>query len=133
MPAPSLYEYAVVRVIPRVDRGEFINAGVVLFCRARRFLDARIALDARRLEALAPGIDPRPILHQLGCIPLVCAGGADAGPIGLLPQTERFGWLVAPRSTVIQPSPVHCGLSDDPAAALDQLLARLVQTPRAGL
>jgi hypothetical protein len=129
MPARSLYEYVVVRVVPQVERGEFLNAGVVLFCRTRRFLDARVELDVQRLAALAPDVDPRPIQQQLDGIPLLCVGGAAAGPIGLLPQTERFGWLAAPRSTVIQPSPVHCGLCADPAATLERLLRLLVRMP----
>jgi len=129
MPARSLYEYVIIRVIPLVERGEFLNAGVVLFCRTRRFLGARIELDEYRLAALAPGVDPRPIRQQLDGIPLLCAGGAAAGPLGLLPQTERFGWLAAPRSTVIQSSPVHCGLCANPAATLERLLTLLVRTP----
>jgi hypothetical protein len=132
MPARSLYEYVIIRVIPLVERGECLNAGVVLFCRTRRFLDARVELDEPRLAALAPGVDPRPIRQQLDSIALVCAGGADAGPIGLLPQTERFGWLAAPRSTVIQASPVHCGMCADPAATLDRLLTLLVRAPHSG-
>jgi hypothetical protein len=126
MPARDVFEYAIVRVVPRVEREEFINAGVVLFCRTRRFLDARIALDTRRLAALAPDLDVASIQAELDHIPLVCAGGAAAGPIGLLPQAERFRWLVAPRSTIVQPSPVHCGLCDDPRVELDQLVETMV-------
>jgi hypothetical protein len=116
----------VIRIVPRVERGERFNAGVVLFCRPRRFLQARIHLDEARLAALAPGIDPEPIRRLLDRIPLVCAGGPAAGPIGRLPPTERFHWLVAPSSTVVQPGPVHAGLTDDPAAALDRLFSELV-------
>lgn len=129
MPAPDAFEYAVIRIVPRVERGEFVNAGVVLFCRARHFLDARIELDTARLTALAPGIDLAAVREQLDYIRLVCAGGAAAGPIGLLPQHERFRWLTAPRSTIVQPSPVHCGISDDPAAALDQVVEAMVRFP----
>lgn len=129
MPAPSSFDYAVVRVVPRVERGEFINAGIILFCRTRRFLRARIALDRARLAALAPACDPDEVQRHLDVIALVAAGGPAAGPIGRLSQAERFHWLVAPRSTIIQPSPVHSGLSHDPAATLDQLFDELVQVP----
>jgi hypothetical protein len=127
MPARDVFEYAILRVVPRVEREEFINAGVVLFCRTRRFLDARIALDTRRLTALAPDLEAAAIQAELDHIPIVCVGGRAAGPIGLLPQAERFRWLVAPRSTIVQPSPVHCGLCDDPQIELDQLLETMVQ------
>ena len=127
MPTPSSFDYAIVRVVPRVERGEFINVGVVLFCRIRRFLGARIELDEQRLLALAPGIDLEEVRRHLDTIPLVCAGGPEAGPIGQLPQADRFHWLVAPRSAMIQTSPVHVGLCADPRAALDHLLAEMVR------
>ena len=132
MPARSSYEYAVIRVVPRVERGEFVNAGVVLFCRTRRFLGARVELDRDRLAALAPDLDldVDAIQRRLDLILLVCAGDPAAGPIAQLPQAERFGWLVAPASTVVQPSPVHTGLCDDPAAALDDLFETMVRPPR---
>ena len=123
----SSYDYAIVRVVPRVERGEFVNAGVILFCRTRRFLGARIELDVSRLVALAPQIDIQALSQHLAIIPLVCAGGVGAGPIGALPLAERFHWLVAPRSAMIQTSPVHSGLCDAPAAALDELLEALVR------
>src|SRR5262245_38764948 len=126
MPAHDVFEYAIIRIVPRVEREEFINAGVVLFCRTRRFLDARIALDTQRLAVLAPDLDMASVQEELDHIPIVCAGGEAAGPIGLLPQAERFRWLVAPRSTIVQPSPVHCGLCDDPQAELDQLVETMV-------
>jgi hypothetical protein len=129
MPAQSLFDYATVRVVPRVDRGEFVNVGVVLFCRTRRFLAARIALDERRLLALAPGIDLDDIRRHLDALRLICEGDPAGGPIARLPQHERFHWLVAPRSAMIQTSPVHSGLSDDPAAALDRLLEVMVRAP----
>jgi hypothetical protein len=129
MPALSSFDYAVVRVVPRVERGEFINAGIILFCRTRRFLRARIELDRARLTALAPTCDPDEVQRHLDVIVLVAAGGPAAGPIGRLAQAERFHWLVAPRSTIIQPSPVHSGLSPDPAATLDQLFDELVRVP----
>jgi hypothetical protein len=125
MPAPHVFEYAAIRVVPRVERGEYLNAGVLVFCRTRRFLEARIRLDAARLQALAPDIDSAMIDELLGYIPLVCAGGAAAGPIGKLPAHERFRWLAAPRSTVIQPAPVHSGLCDDPRVALERLAKAL--------
>ena len=127
MRARSSYDYAIVRVVPRVERGEFVNVGVILFCRTRRFLGARIWLDAERIAALAPQLDISELKRHLAIIPLVCAGGADAGPIGALPLAERFHWLVAPRSAMIQTSPVHSGLCDAPEAALDELLEALVR------
>jgi len=118
----NTYEYAYVRVTPRVETGEFVNAGVILFCRTRRFLGAHIALDRDRLRSLAPELDLAAVQAQLDLIPRICAG---EGPIGKLGQAEAFHWLVAPHSTVIQTSPVHAGLCADPAAALAQLGARL--------
>ena len=122
----SSFEYAVIRVVPYVERGEFINVGIVLYCRARSFLDARIALDEARLRALAPGADPAEIMSYLESMQRICRGGPDSGPIGRLTQRERFHWLVAPRSTVIQTSPAHAGLCHDPAAMLDHLMATVV-------
>ena len=124
---PSPFQYAIVRVVPRVERGECLNAGVVLFCRPRKFLDARIALDEERLRALAPDADLAAIRAHLDAFARVAAGDPAAGPIAALPASERFHWLVAPSSTMIQCSPVHTGLSDDPAGELDQLVARLVE------
>lgn len=126
MRARSVFEYAVIRIVPRVERGEFINAGVVLLCRQRRFLEARILLDATRLRALDPAAEPATIAAQLEYIPIVCAGGAAAGPIGALPLHERFRWLTAPRSTIIQASPVHCGMCEEPRAELERLMQALV-------
>jgi hypothetical protein len=127
VPGRHAFDYASIRIVPRVERGEFINAGVVLFCRTRRFLDARVELAHARLVALAPSVDVGAISEQLSHIPLVSAGGAAAGPIGLLPQQERFRWLAAPRSTIVQPSPVHCGVCVDPAVALEHIMAQMVQ------
>jgi len=121
------FDYAVVRVVPRVDRGEFLNAGVILFSSTAAFLGARIELDRDRLTALAPGIDLGLVEGHLGVIPRVCAGGADAGPIGSLAQRARFHWLVAPRSTIIQTSPVHSGVHHDLQAALEGLFDKLVR------
>lgn len=127
MSALSAFDYAIVRVVPRVERGEFINAGAILFCRPRRFLAARVELDHARLLALAPEADLAEIERHLEAIPMVAAGGPAAGPIGRLTQAERFHWLTAPRSTTVQPSAVHSGLCGDPAAALDHLLATMVR------
>jgi hypothetical protein len=145
------FQYATVRVVPRVERGESVNAGVILLCRPKRFLAARVGLDpgrlgpaqqnhprvdalaARvgldpgRLAALAPGVDPATIETHLRAIERIARGDADAGPIAALGQGERFHWLVAPSSTVIQPSEVHTGLCDDPAEELDHLFDRLVR------
>jgi hypothetical protein len=121
------FDYAIVRVVPRVDRGEFINAGVVLFCSTKAYLDARIELDRERLLALAPDVDLALVESHLSVIPIVCRGGAEAGTIGQLPQRARFHWLVAPRSTIIQTSPMHSGVNHDPQAALDGLFRKLVQ------
>jgi hypothetical protein len=123
------FEYAVLRVVPRVERGEFINAGVVLYCRADRFLDARVHLDSDRLMALDPAVDLEAVQAHLEAVRSVCAGSPEAGSVGRLPLGERFGWLVAPRSTVVQPSPVHTGLTDDPGAELERLLSRMVLPP----
>lgn len=127
MHTPSSYDYAIVRVVPRVEREEFINAGVILSCPAQDFLGARIDLDERRLLALDAGVDLEAVLTNLASIPLLCAGGPAAGPIGKLTPRERFHWLVAPRSTIIQTSAVHSGRCQDPAAALDHLLRTMVQ------
>jgi hypothetical protein len=124
--APSAFQYAILRVVPRVERGEAVNAGVVLFCRQRRFLAARVGLDPERLRALAPDADPAPLAAHLDAIVRIAAGDPGAGPIAALEPSERFGWLVAPSSTMIQPSPVHTGLAEDPGAALDRLFDRLV-------
>ena len=129
MPAEHTYDYAIVRIMPRVERGEQINVGVILSCVDADFLEARIELDHARLLALDPALDLDAIESDLALIPTVCAGGPDAGPIGLLPQRARFRWLVSPRSTVIQMSPVHTGRTPDPAAALDRLLITMVRPP----
>lgn len=127
MPALASFDYAIVRVVPRVEREEFVNAGVILFCLERDFLGARMELDRARVHALFPGADLAAIEEHLAVIPRICEGGAGSGPIGELSRRERFHWLVAPRSTVVQVSPVHAGLCDDPARALDKLLERMVR------
>lgn len=127
MPERCTFDYAVVRVVPRVERGEFVNAGVIVFCSARKFLDARIELDERRVEALDPWVDLDTVRRTLEAIPRVCAGGPEAGPIGRLSPRARFDWLVAPRSTIIQTSPAHTGLCEDPRAALEHLTSTMVR------
>lgn len=129
MLAHSSYDYAIIRVVPRVERGECVNVGVVLFCRTLDFLEVCIQLDDTRLLALAPDLDLQEVRQQLESMVLMCAGRSEAGGIGRLSQSERFHWLVAPRSTIIQTSAVHCGLSCNPAATLRQLLATLVAPP----
>ena len=123
------FEYAVLRVVPRVERGECINAGVVLYSQAEGFLGARVHLDAGRLKALDPDANLEAVRAHLEAVRSVCAGGPEAGAVGRLPPGERFGWLVAPRSTVVQPSPVHTGLTDDPEAELERLLQSMVLPP----
>lgn len=131
MREPVAFEYAVVRVVPRVERGECLNAGVIVICRARRFLDARVRLDRARLRAFAPFLDDQAIdqiADQLALIPRICAGDPGAGPIASLGLGERWHWLTAPASTIVQPSSVHTGLCGDPAACLDRLFAEMVAT-----
>lgn len=130
MPELCPFDYAVIRVVPRVERGEFVNAGVIVSCPAQSYLKARVELDAGRLAALDPGFDRETVERHLAAIPLICEGGAQAGPIGRLPQRARFHWLVAPRSTVIQTSPVHTGFCEDGDAMLEHLFDRMVRPPR---
>ena len=126
MPDKLRYDYAVIRVVPKVDREEFINAGVIVSCPDLSFLEARIKLDESRLLALDPAVDLDLVRKHLASIPTICRGGEEAGAIGQLPQRQRFHWLVAPRSTIIQTSPVHTGRCGDPAAALEHLVAKMV-------
>jgi hypothetical protein len=129
VPAPSSFDYAVIRVVPRVEREEFVNAGVILFCLERDFLGARVELDRERVRALFPDADLSLIEEHLLAVPRVCAGGEAAGPIGKLSRRERFHWLVSPRSTMIQVSPVHTGVCDDPERALEHLMDQMVRLP----
>ena len=129
MAAEYTYDYAIVRIVPRVERGEQINVGVILSCPDVDFLDARIELDEPRLLALDPTVDLELMRANLETIPKVCRGGSEAGPIGELPSRGRFRWLVSPRSTMIQTSPVHTGRTSDPAACLEQLVERVVRRP----
>jgi len=126
-PVASPFTYAILRVVPRVERGECFNAGVVLFCRQRDFLAVKVGLDERRLNALAPTLSAEDLRGHLDALVGVAAASPDAGAIAQLPPSERFGWLVAPSSTIIQPSEVHTGLSEDPQATLDALFAELVE------
>jgi len=124
----SAFQYAIVRVLPSIERGECLNVGVILLCRPRRFLEARIALDEARLACFAPDLDPSSIRPHLDAIERIAAADPTAGPIARLDQAERFHWLVAPSSTMIQASDVHSGLCDDPGGELDHLVATLVET-----
>jgi Protein of unknown function (DUF3037) len=126
-PARRPFSYAILRVVPRVERGECFNAGVVLYCRQLGFLGVKVGLDERRLAALAPDASADEVRAHLDALVRVAAGDPEAEAIAALPASERFGWLVAPSSTIIQPSPVHTGLSDDPQATLDALFAELVE------
>ena len=123
------YDYAVFRVVPRVEREEFVNVGVIVSCPARDFLEARVELDEQRVAALDPSLDLESIRAHLETIPAICAGGEQAGPIGQLSPRERFHWLVAPRSTTIQVSAVHTGSCSDPIAVLEHLLSTMVRRP----
>ena len=127
MPAREDFQYAILRVIPRVERGESLNAGVVLFSRRHGFLAARTELDAAALAALSPGCDPAEVRAHLETLERVAAGDSAGGPIAALEPSERFHWLTAPSSTIVQASPVHTGLTADPAAELDRLFATLVK------
>lgn len=130
MPVPSSFDYAVVRVVPRVERGEFINAGVIVFCLERKFLEARVVVDEARLRALWPEVDVDLVRRHLEAIPKIASGDAAAGPIARLSQRERFHWLVSPRSTMIQVSPVHTGLCEEgPEGMVEELAQRLLGAP----
>jgi hypothetical protein len=124
--ALSSYDYALIRVVPSVERGECLNVGVLLFCRTQRFLGVRIHLDQARLLALSPDLDLATVQQELDDIVQICEGGPQAEPLGQMSQSERFHWLVSPSSTVIQTSPVHTGLSSNPEAALEQLFKTMV-------
>jgi Protein of unknown function (DUF3037) len=129
VPAPSgsAFSYLILRVVPSLERGECLNVGVVLFCRQKGFLGVRVAVDPARLRALAPDVPVADVEEHLAALVRVAEGATGAGPIAALPQSERFGWLAAPSSTIVQPSAVHTGLSADPRETLDGLFARLVR------
>ncbi len=128
MRALNSFDYAVIRVVPRVEREEFLNAGVVLFCLQKRFLQARVQAQEERWRALWPPLDVELVRRHLEALVKVCRGDPDAGPIARLSQRERFHWTVSPRSTVVQVSPVHSGLCDDPGIVIEQLFQSLVTT-----
>lgn len=123
------FQYAVVRVVPRVERGEGFNAGVIVFCRPRRFLGARVHLDETLLARFAPDCDPDVVRRHLDLIPRLCAADPTAGPLAALSQPERFHWLVSPSSTVVQPAEVHTGMTADPEGTLAHLFTALVERP----
>lgn len=125
------YDYAIVRVVPRVEREEFVNVGVLFSCPSKKFLKAVIAMDEKRLMVLYPAVDMESVRTHLNAISLVCAGGEQAGPIGKLSQRERFHWLTATRSTIIQTSSVHTGFCQDPLSQLKVLVDTMVRTPHA--
>jgi DUF3037 family protein len=127
VPALNSFDFATIRIVPRVDREEFVNAGVIVFCLGQKFLQARVHIDETRLRALWPELDINTIREHLEAFPKICAGEPSAGPIAKLTQRERFHWLVAPRSTVIQISPVHSGLCESPEATLNDLFRQLVK------
>jgi len=130
VPADCAYDYAIVRVVPRVERGEMINVGVIVSCPDSEFIAARIELDEARMLALDPSLDLTTLRAHLQTIPDICDGKPDAGPIAALPARQRFYWLVSPRSTVIQVSPVHTGRTADPLAAVDRLMESMVRVRR---
>jgi hypothetical protein len=127
MRALRTYDYAVVRVVPRVERGEFVNAGIILACDVERILQASIDLDESALLAIDAHVDMDLVRSVLAAIPTICAGGEGAGDIGRMSARERFHWLVAPRSTIVQTSPVHTGQCADPDAALEHLMRTMVR------
>ena len=127
MSVEHTYDYAIIRIVPRVDRGECINAGVVLSCPSLDFLEACVLLEPARVTALDPSADLEAIQRHLDAIVQVCRGGAAAGPVGELPQRGRFHWLVSPRSTIIQMSAVHTGRTADPGASLARLVDTMVK------
>lgn len=122
-----IYDYAIVRVVPKVDREEFVNVGVILSCPGMEFLEARIVVDEQRLKAFDPEFDIEITKTHLSAIPIICTGGAEAGEIGKLSQRERFRWLTSPKSTIIQISSVHSGYCKDPAGALEHLVDTMVR------
>jgi len=121
------YDYAIVRVVPRVERGEFVNAGIILSCDIEQILQARIELDEAALRALDAGVDLELVRSALATIPAICAGGAQAGALGGLSARERFHWLVSPKSTIVQTSPVHTGQCTDLGALLEHLMSRMIR------
>jgi len=128
--AEYTYDYAILRVVPRVDRGEAVNVGVILSCPELQFLEARIAVDESRVLTLDPGVDLPTVREALNAIVAVCRGDGETGALGAMPQRNRFHFLVGPRSTIVQPSPTHTGRTADPGATLEALMLKLVHPPR---
>ena len=126
MQEKHLYEYAVLRVVPKVEREEFVNVGIVLYCHAKKFLQIKFTVDAEKLSIFCKQLDVTMIANNLHSFELICAGGSGAGPIGMLTLRERFRWLTATRSTVLQTSKAHPGFCDDPQLAMDRLFEQLV-------
>lgn len=126
MPAHASFDYALLRVVPRVEREEFMNAGLIVFCLEQNYLEARIRFDQARLKALWPEIEAKMVESHLGAVERICAGDPNAGPVARLSRRERFHWLVSPRSTVIQPSPVHTGVCQSLEGLLDRLEEQLL-------
>ncbi|RKT53513.1 DUF3037 domain-containing protein [Saccharothrix australiensis] len=126
---PHVFEYALLRAVPRQERGEFVNVGVLVYCAPLDFLGARVHVDERRLRALDPFVDVDLLAANLAHLGVSCDGDPQAGPVSRTPPGKRFRWLTAPRSTIIQTSPAHTGLTDDPEASLDHLLRTLVLPP----
>jgi hypothetical protein len=122
----AVFDYALLRAVPRIERGETVNVGVVVYCQDRDFLEAAVHVDVTRLTCLDPEADVDAVREALDAICAVCRGDAEAGPAGALPRGERFRWLTAPRSTIVQPGPVHAGLTGDPSAEIERLLETLV-------
>jgi hypothetical protein len=131
VPADVTYDYSIVRVVPRVDRGEQVNVGIILSVADSEFLEARIELDEGLIRTIDPAVDVAAVRAQLDLILTICRGGPEAGPIGQLPARGRFRWLVSPRSTMVQPSAVHTGRTSDPAGCLERLMDRVVRRPGA--
>ena len=123
----SPFSYAVLRVVPDIEREEFVNAGLVLFCRSLRYLRARTSLDVERVQALQPDADAAALREQLAQVEHIAAGKIESGPLGHMSQSELFHWLTTPRSTVVQPGPIHGGMADDPDATFEHLYATLVE------
>lgn len=133
MPDRWTYDYAIIRVVPKVEREEFVNVGVIVSCPTQRFLEARIELSEQRLLTIDPTLDLAMIRAYLETIPCICRGGVEAGSIGQLPQRERFFWLVAPRSTIIQTSRVHTGMGQNLSGVVEHLLKTMVRPVSADL
>lgn len=125
-PENLLFEYATIRVVPHVEREEFINVGVILFCQKQKFLQTRIRINEQRIQALSPGLDLDDVKKHVSSFERICRGGADGGPIGKLSPAERFRWLTAARSTILQTSHVHPGLTKDPDQMLEKLFSEMV-------